>query len=126
MKLLLKLGVYALAVWIAVQIVDGLEFTGDWLALVGIALILGLVNAVVKPIVKLLSLPLVVLTLGLFALVVNAAMFALTIAISRQFDLGLDSTGFGATFLGALIVSLVVWVFELLFRDDKSHHKARR
>ena len=119
MKLLLKLLVYAGAVWVAVQLVDGLDFKGTWLALAGIAVVLAIVNAVVKPIVTLFSLPLVILTLGIFILVVNAAMLALTIWISDGFDLGLSSEGFGATFLGALVISVVVWIAEMLLPDDK-------
>lgn len=114
MGLILKIAVYAVAVWAAVEIVDGLDFEGGIGALILVALILAAVNAVVKPVVKLFSLPLVILTLGLFLLIVNAAMFGLAIWLAGQFDLGITSTGFGATFLGALIVSLVTWVGEAL------------
>lgn len=118
MSLLLKLAVTALAVWVAVQLVDGLEFRGSWVALVAIAVILGLVNAVARPIVTFFSLPIVLLTLGLFLLVINALMFALTIWISGQLDLGLTSTGFGATFVGALIITVVSWIGEALLGTD--------
>lgn len=118
MALILKLAVYAVAVWAAVKVVDGLSFEGGLVALVLVALILAAVNAVVKPVVKLFSLPLVILTLGLFLLIVNAAMFGLAIWIAGEFGLGISSTGFGATFLGALIVSLVSWVGEALVGRD--------
>lgn len=118
MRLLLKLAVYGVAVWAAVEVVDGLSFEGGFVALILVALILAAVNAVVKPVVKLFSLPLVILTLGLFLLVVNALMFGLAIWIAGQFDLGISSTGFGATFLGALIVSVVTWVGEALVERD--------
>lgn len=114
MGLVLKLAVYGVAVWAAVEVVDGLSFEGGFVALALVALILAAVNTVVKPIVKLFSFPLVILTLGLFLLIVNAVMFGLAIWIAGQFDLGITSTGFGATFLGALIVSLVTWVGEAL------------
>ncbi|MGH3441300.1 MAG: phage holin family protein [Nitriliruptorales bacterium] len=116
MRILLKLAIYALAVWVAVLLVDGLEFTGSGIALAVIAVILAAVNATVKPIVKLLSLPFILMTLGLFLLVLNAVMFALTIWISGLFDLGLTSTGFGATFLGAIVVSVVGWIAETVLR----------
>jgi putative membrane protein len=118
MRLILKLVITAVAVWVAVQVVGGLDFTGSWLGLLGIAVILAVVNMLARPLVTILSLPLVLLTLGLFLLVINALMFGLTIWISGQFDLGLDSTGFGATFLGALVVTAVSWVGEALLGQD--------
>lgn len=118
MKLLIKLVVYAAAVWLAVQLVPGLDFTGDLAALLVIAILLAIVNAIARPIATVLSLPLVILTLGLFLLVINALMFALVIWASGQFDLGLSSTGFGATFLGALVVTIVSWIGEALLGRD--------
>lgn len=118
MSLLVKLAVTALAVWLAVQLVDGLEFDGTWVALAVIAVILALINAIARPIVTVLSLPIVLLTLGLFLLVINALMFALTIWISEQLDLGLTSSGFGATFVGALIITVVSWIGEALLGTD--------
>lgn len=114
MSFLIKIVVAAFAVWVAVQVVSGLTFDGSILALLAIAAILGLVNAIVRPIVTFFSLPFVLLTLGLFLLIVNALMFALTIGISDALDLGLASTGFGATFIGALIVTVVTWIGEAL------------
>lgn len=112
MRLALKLLVYAGALWVAVRVVDGLAFEGSWWALVGVALVFAAVNTLVKPVVKLLSLPLVLLTLGLFLLVVNALMLQLTIWLASGLGLGISTTGFGATFLGAILVSLVVWAGE--------------
>ncbi len=109
---LLKVLIGAAALWVAVQVVPGLEFDGSIAALLGVALILGVINAVVKPIMTLLSLPLVLLTLGLWLLVVNALALWIVIALSDTLDLGLSSDGFGSTFLGALVVSLVVWGLE--------------
>lgn len=118
MSLLIRILITAAAVWVAVQLVGGLEFTGSFVALLGIAAIFGLVNAVARPLVTILSLPLVLLTLGLFLLIINWMMFALTIWISGALDLGLTSTGFWATFFGALIVSLVSWAGEALLGVD--------
>jgi putative membrane protein len=118
MRLILKLLITAAAVWIAVQLVDGLDYSGGWLGLLAIAAILAVVNALARPIVTLLSLPIVLLTLGLFLLVINALMLGLTIWISEQFDLGFTSTGFTATFLGALIVTVVSWIGEAIFGED--------
>jgi putative membrane protein len=118
MRLILKLLITAGAVWIAVRLLDGLDYSGGWLGLLVIAVILAVVNALARPIVTLLSLPIVLLTLGLFLLVINALMFGLTIWISDQFGLGLTSTGFAATFLGALIVTVVSWIGEAILGEE--------
>ena len=118
MGFLLKVAITAVGVWLAVQLVDGLEFNGTWVALIAIAVILAVVNALVRPVVSLLSLPLVLLTLGLFLLVINALMLGLTVWFSEQFDLGLTSTGFSANFLGALIITIVSWIGEALLGRD--------
>jgi putative membrane protein len=109
---LVKVVIGAAALWVAVQVVPGLEFDGSVVALLLVALILGVINAVVRPILTVLSLPLVLLTLGLFLLVVNAIALAIVIWVSEALELGLTSDGFTATFLGALVVSLVVWALE--------------
>lgn len=114
MSVVLRILVYAAALWVAVALLPGLDFDGEVLALLAIALILGVANVIVKPILALVSLPLVILTLGLFLLVVNAIVLALVIAVSGALDLGLTSDGFGWTFLGALVVSLVSWGLESL------------
>jgi putative membrane protein len=111
---LIKILVNAAALWVAVLLLDGLELeSGAWLELLIIALIMGVVNVVVRPILTVLSLPLVILTLGLFLLVVNALVLHLVIVISGAFDLGLTSDGFWwTTFLAAVIVSIVSWGLE--------------
>lgn len=117
MAFLVKVAVTALGVWVAIQLIDGLRFTGDTLGLIVIALILAVVNAFTRPIVTFLSLPLVLLTLGLFLFFINAAMFALTIWLSEQLGLGLTSTGFWSTFFGALIVTIVSWIVGAVVDD---------
>jgi putative membrane protein len=110
----------AAALWVAVQLLDGFNYDleGDsWLGFLVVALLLGVLNAVVKPIVTLLSLPAVLLTLGLFLLVVNAIVLALTVWLAEVLGLPLTSDGFGWTFLAALIVSLVSWGLESLLRQ---------
>lgn len=112
MQILLKVAIYAAALWVAVQLVGGLEFEGDVIAFIIIAVILAVVNAFLRPIAKILSFPLLILTMGLFILVINAVMLSITIWVSEGFDLGLTSDGFGATFLGAIIISVVTWIAE--------------
>jgi putative membrane protein len=110
----LRILINAAALWVAVAIIPGLAFDGSPLALLGIALVLGIVNVIIKPILTVLSLPLVLLTLGFFLLVVNAIALAIVIAVSGALDLGLTSDGFGSTFLGAIVVSLVAWGLETI------------
>ncbi len=112
-----KLVATALGLYIAVAVVSGFAYDGPWTIFALLALILAGINAVVKPIVKMLSLPVILLTLGLFLLVVNAAMLAIVVAISESNDLGLTSTGFGTTLVAAFIVALVTWAAER-FTDD--------
>jgi putative membrane protein len=119
MGVIIKILVNAAALWVAVLLLDGLTLTEEltetgWIHLLVIGLILGVANAIVRPILTVLSLPLVILTLGLFLLVVNAAVLALVIWISGAVGLGIESDGFGWTFLGALVVSLVSWGLETI------------
>lgn len=114
MGIVIKILINAVALWVAVEVVPGLDFDGSIPSLLGIALIMGVINAIVRPILAVLSLPLILLTLGLFLLVVNAIALAIVIAISGSLDLGLATSGFGATFLGAVIISLVAWGLEVV------------
>lgn len=118
MRIVLKVLLYAAALWIAVALIDGLDFTGDWLGLLGVAVVLGLVNAVAKPIVKVLSFPFILATLGLFLLLINTLMLWITIRISDELGLGIASDGFGATFLGALVISVIMWVGGRFVEDE--------
>jgi putative membrane protein len=121
MKRLVGVLVTALGIWIAVAIVPGLEFTGNWVLFGAVALILSLVNALVKPILKLLTLPFVMMTFGLFLLVINALMLQLTLWISSPalLDLGFSSDGFfWSTFLGAVVISLVQMVVNIFVDTD--------
>lgn len=105
MGFLLHWLVVALALWVSAYLVPGVTVT-SWTALVVAALVLGLVNALVRPVLVILTLPLTILTLGLFYLVVNAAAFALAAAITPGFNLA----GFWSAIFGALVVSIVSWV----------------
>ena len=128
MKLLLRLGVNAIALWAAIEIVPGLTYEGDGWTLLLIALLFGLVNALVRPLVVLLTCPLIVLSLGLFVLIINTALFSLTIWLAgpEVFGLGLSSTGFWATFFGALVISFVSGVINALVKDDGEDDRNQR
>lgn len=123
MKFLLKVVINAVAIWLATLVLDGLEVVGGddtgqrVLVFLGVALVFGIVNAVVKPVVKLLSLPLYILTLGLFTLVVNAAMLLLVGWLSEQTDYGLRIDGFWTALLGAVIISVASFIMSLAVRD---------
>jgi putative membrane protein len=120
---IIRLLVNGFALWVATQIVDGVTISSDStsseiLTLLVVALIFGLVNAFIKPVVQLLSLPLLVLTLGLFTLIVNALMFWLTSGIADVLDLPFHVDGFfWEAVLGALVVSFVSWILNLLLPD---------
>ena len=115
MRFLVRLLLNALAIALAASLVPGVILTGPGPALVA-GVILGFVNAIVRPILLLLTLPFTLLTLGLFIFVVNAICFALTAALVPGFDL----SGFWAAFFGALIVSIVSWVLNGLLTDIRS------
>ena len=118
MRFLIRLLINAAALWIATQIVPGVTHTGPWMSLLLVALVFGVLNAVVRPILKLLTCPLIVLTLGLFTFVINAVMLWLTSAVSESLGLGFHVDGFGSAFLGALVVT-VVSVLLSVFLSDK-------
>lgn len=113
MKFLLRFLATAAALYAAVVLVDGIEHTGGWLQLLYVALVFGLVNAIVRPILKAMTCPLVVLTLGLFLLVLNALMLWLTSALSLRLGLGFQVAGFVPAFWGALVVSIVSAVLNV-------------
>jgi putative membrane protein len=93
--------------------------TGDRaLTLLAVAVIFGLVNAIVRPIVRLISIPLFILTLGLFTFVVNALMLLLTAWIGDQFDLAFKVDGFWSALLGALVISVVTFILNVLLPDE--------
>ena len=98
--------VNAAALWVAVQIVPGLDFIGEIWKLLVVAVIFGLINAFIKPILVIFSLPITVMTLGLFLLVINALLLMLTGWISGQLDLGFTVADFWAALLGSIVISL--------------------
>lgn len=115
MKLLIKLAITAAALWVAVWLIPGLDFEGGVLGFILVAALVLVANAIVKPILSIFSFPLILLTLGLFLLVINALVLQLVVWLSSQLDLGLTSTGFfWATFLGALVISLVRMILDAI------------
>ena len=113
LSLAIRLGINAVALWLAAEWVRGFEIDG-WPSLIATAAIFGAVNALIKPVAQLLGCPLSCLTLGLFALLINAAMLALTVWIAGQLDLDVEIDGFWAALFGALLVSFVSAVLSFL------------
>ena len=117
--LLWRLLINAVALGLATRIVDGISFTGDWRLLFVVALIFGVLNALVRPLLTLLTLPLMILTLGLFTFVLNAFMLWLTSRISDAADLGFHVAGFWPAFRGGLVVSLVSFALSMFLRPSR-------
>ncbi len=117
MRFLLRLLINAAALWIATQIVPGVSHTGSGINLLAVALVFGLLNALLRPLLTLLSCPLLILTLGLFTLVINAVILWVTSAISESFGIGFHVEGFLAAFIGALVVSVVSILLSIFVPD---------
>lgn len=114
MRLILKLAVNAAALWVAARIIDGISLTDDLVTILFIALVFGLINTFVRPLAKLISLPVLIVTLGLFTFVVNAAMLGLTAWIMD----GLSIDGFGSALLGAVVITIVSWFLNAIIPDE--------
>jgi putative membrane protein len=119
MAFLIRWLVNAAALWVATQIVPGVSYSGGPIPLLAVALVFGVVNAVIRPVAKILTFPIIILTLGLFALVINGLMLMLTSALSSALGLGFHVGGFWAAFWGALVVSVVSTILSLLIRDSR-------
>ncbi len=122
MRLLLRVVVNALALAAAAWLLDGIRVHGTEVAdqamtLLLVGLVFGLVNAFVAPVIKVLSLPFIILTLGLLLVVINALMLLLTTRIAEAFDLGFEVDGFGNALVGSIIISIVSAVLSGLTKD---------
>jgi putative membrane protein len=120
---LVRLLVNAAALWVATRIVPGVDYAGGWVPFFGVALVFGFVNAFVGTITKVLTFPLIFLTLGLFIFVVNALMLWLTSGVSAALGLGFHVRGFWAAFWGALVVSFVSTILGFMVSDKPVTYK---
>ena len=111
LSLAIRLGINAAALWLASSWVRGFEIDG-WASLLAMAAIFAAVNALITPVAQLLGCPLSCLTLGIFALLINAAMLALAVWIANLFDLDVEIDGFWAAVLAALLISVVSWLLS--------------
>jgi putative membrane protein len=118
-RLLLRLLINAVGLYLAVILVPGIRSEGTWVTFLLMAVIFGLVNALVRPILTLLTGLVIILTLGLFSLVINALMLWLASSIGSALGLSFAVDGFVPAFLGALVISLANWALTLLIGDHR-------
>ena len=113
-SLLIRWGIIAAAVWVTSLILPGMTITGGIIGILLVSLVFGLINAIIKPIVKLLTCPLVILTLGLFTLVINTLMLLLTEFFLSDY---LQIDGFFWAFIAAILISLATMVIDIIIPD---------
>lgn len=114
-NLAIRLIINGLALWVAASLIDGVHLVGGIMDVLIVALVFGAINALIKPVVKFLSVPFIFITLGLFTLVINAFMLLLAARLSPN----LTVSGFWAAFFGALVVSVVSYLLSLFVSDDE-------
>ena len=119
MPFLIRLFVNAAALWVATRVVPGVTFDGGPLPMLGVALVFGVLNASLRPLAKILTFPLIIVTLGIFALVINGLMLWLTSSLSSSLGLGFHVTGFWAAFWGGVVVSIVSMLLSMLVTEPK-------
>lgn len=126
-RFILRMVINGLALYAAVALVSGIVVQDPSpITYIGLALIFGILNALVKPILKFVTCPVIFLTLGLFTLVINTGMFYLTGLIGRQFGVGFTIEGFWSAFLGAIIVSVISVFFNIVLRDELKDSRRRK
>src|SRR5271157_3931020 len=117
MYFFIHLFINTIALWVATKVVSGIAYHGPWHGLLLVAVVFGVLNAFVRPVLKLLSFPLVILTLGLFIFVLNAFMLWLTSAAAKALDLGFVVTGFWPALWGGLVISLINVIMSFLINN---------
>lgn len=124
-KFILRWAINAVALYLAVLLLPGIDLASEPTTIIWLALIFGLANALVRPLISILTCPLIILTLGLFTLVINTFMFWLTSVIGQSFGIALtisDPVWWNA-FLGGLVVSIVSVVLTLMLKDELKGRK---
>jgi putative membrane protein len=119
-KFILRWAINAVALYVAAWLITGVDLNStDYVSFIWLALIFGLVNALVRPLIAMLTCPLIILTLGLGTLLINTGMLYLTEWIAGFFNIGFELTGFWPAFLGALVISIISVVLSLVIKDGK-------
>jgi len=116
-KFILRWIINAIAIFLAIKFVPGIHLE-SLVSVIWLALIFGLANAFLRPLLKLLTCPLIILMLGLFTLLINAFLFWLTGQIGQAFGIALTFDGFWPIFLGALVISIVSIILSLILKDE--------
>lgn len=119
MRLIIRILINAAALWAAVHLVSGIHFTGSTTSLLGVALVFGILNAIARPILFFFSLPILIITLGLFTFVLNAIILLLTSALSSRLGLGFSVDGFGPALWGAIVISIVSMFLSIFVHDSR-------
>jgi putative membrane protein len=114
-----RLLINAAALWVASRVVPGVTYSGGWMPFLGVALIFGVINTFVGFTAKILTFPLIIVTLGIFIFIINGLMLWLTSAVSDALGLGFRVEGFWPAFWGALVVSLVSTALSLVVRPPR-------
>ena len=107
-----------IAIMLSVKFVEGIRYSGEWWGILIVGLLFGLVNTFIRPLVKLFTFPLLILTLGIFTFVINAMMLSVTSWLSEKFTLGFQVAGFKAAFWGALVISITSMVMSFLMPPE--------
>ena len=123
MLLLARLSINAAALWVAIWLILGISYEGDSPLLFFVALVFGVLNASVRPVLMVLAFPFLIVTLGLFTFVLNALMLWLTSAISGAIGLGFQVDGFWTAFVGALVVSAVSFALSLFVASGRPERR---
>ncbi len=123
---LLNLSINIIAILAAVWLVPGIELHGMWWGVALVALLFGLINSAVRPLLLLLTLPFVIITLGFFMLVINALMLYLTSWLAQGFGIFFDIANFGSALIGSVLISLISTGLRLLSGERRMHVEIQR
>jgi putative membrane protein len=122
-RFILRWTINTAAIFLAIRFVPGISLESPWISVIWLALIFGLVNAFLRPLLQLLTCPLIILTLGLFTLLINTFLFWLTGQIGQFVGINITINGFWPAFLGGLVVSIVSVVLTMILKDEmRAHH----
>ena len=128
-NLILRLVINAVALYIALAVLNGHGINAqndNWLSILFLAVVFGLVNALLRPLLMVLSCPLIILTLGLGTILINTALFFLTGIIGTRFGFGFTVNGFLPALTGAVIVSIVSFILSIFLKEDHRHHQRQK
>ena len=114
----IKWVINTIAIMLAIKFVPGIVYSGEWWGILIVSMIFGLVNTVIRPLIKLFTFPLLILTLGLFTFIINAMMLSLTSWLSETLRLGFHVEGFKAAFWGSFVISIVSMVLGCLMPPE--------